>query len=91
MNLTFCIVGIALLVLAAILCAITENKILWISILIIEEIVAFLGYAPVFARQIDLFTLFPILHLTSGRLLIRRTVQCLVGRLYLVLEKLSNT
>ena len=50
MDLTFCIVGIALLVLAAILCAITENKILWISILIIEEIVAFLGYAPVFSK-----------------------------------------
>lgn len=50
MNLTCCVAGIALLVLAVILCAITENKILWISILIIREIVAFLGYAPVFSK-----------------------------------------
>lgn len=46
MQITCCIVGILLLLLSVILCWITDNE-YWSIVLILGEIVAFFGYAPV--------------------------------------------
>lgn len=52
MSLLFCIVGTALLMISVILCAVTDNDELRITCLIIGEIIAFLGYAPIIFRTL---------------------------------------
>lgn len=47
MQLACCIVGTWLLVSAVVACIISENNIIWITLLILGEIIAFFGYAPV--------------------------------------------
>lgn len=47
MQLACCIVGTGLLVSAVVACIISENNIIWITLLILGEIIAFFGYAPV--------------------------------------------
>lgn len=53
MSLLFCIVGTALLMISVILCAVTDNDELWIACLIIGEVIAFLGYAPIIFRTLQ--------------------------------------
>lgn len=45
-----CIIGTALLVLSIILCIVSDNNVLWLTVLLIGEIVAFFGYMPVFLK-----------------------------------------
>lgn len=52
MSFLFCIVGTALLVISVILCAAADNDKLWKTCLIIGEVIAFLGYAPVIFRTL---------------------------------------
>lgn len=47
MQLACCIVGTGLLILAIVISAFSENNVIWLVLLILGEIVAFLGYAPV--------------------------------------------
>ncbi len=42
-----CVAGVALLIAAVVLCAVTDNTKLWMTCLIVGEIVAFFGYAPI--------------------------------------------
>ena len=48
----FCLAGLALLIAAGVLCAVTDNTKLWISCLIIGEIIAFFGYAPILFKTL---------------------------------------
>lgn len=50
MSFLFCIVGMALLLASIILCAFTENDMIWKTCLVLGEIIAFLGYAPTFLK-----------------------------------------
>ena len=50
MSFLFCVAGTALLMISVILCAVTDNDELWITCLIIGELIAFLGYVPVIFR-----------------------------------------
>ena len=49
MTLLYCFVGTGLLVLSIILC-IARDDYLWLVVQLLGEIVAFMGYAPVFFR-----------------------------------------
>ena len=48
----FCIAGTTLLLLSIILCAVTDNEVLWRTCLVIGEIIAFGGYAPIILRTL---------------------------------------
>ena len=48
----FCLAGLALLIAAVVLCAITNNTKLCISCLIVGEIIAFFGYAPILLKTL---------------------------------------
>ena len=47
MQLACCIVGTGLLILVIVISAFSENNVIWLVLLILGEIVAFFGYAPV--------------------------------------------
>lgn len=47
MQLACCIVGTGLLILAIVISAFSENNVIWLALLMLGEIVAFFGYAPV--------------------------------------------
>lgn len=49
MQIACCIIGTSLLLLSVILCWITDNE-WWRIVLILGEIVAFIGYAPAIFR-----------------------------------------
>lgn len=52
MSFLFCIVGMALLLASIILCAFTENDVIVKTCLVLGEIIAFLGYAPIIFRTL---------------------------------------
>lgn len=48
-----CVVGTFLLLASIVLCALSENNVAWMSCLIFGEVIAFLGYTPVFLKLLS--------------------------------------
>ena len=51
-EMLFCLVGTLLLVVSVVLCIFADNDVLWMLCLIIGEIIAFLGYAPIIFKTL---------------------------------------
>lgn len=50
----FCLAGTLLLVVSVVLCIFADNDVLWMLCLIIGEIIAFLGYAPIIFKTLQI-------------------------------------